>query len=85
MPTAISLACFNPPDRFGRKLRYGVALAHSAARNFFKLWGNALFSFLLQKQAQKHGEEPAHSCTTFAINILDLAVETKVSGRRLAI
>src|SRR5260370_3161601 len=26
MRTAIRLACFNPPDRFGRELRYGVGI-----------------------------------------------------------
>ena len=37
MPTAIRLACFNPPDRFGRKLRYGVGIRALTSADFRRI------------------------------------------------
>src|ERR1700746_389043 len=83
MPTAIPLACFNLPDRFGRKLKHRGGFRALGRTERFRAVRHALFSSSdqLQKRALQDGEGPAHSITTFSYFRGDPDVPAEMANR----
>jgi hypothetical protein len=83
MRTAIPLARFNLPDRFGRKLKHRVGFRALGRTELFRAVRNALFSSSaqLQRRALKDGEGPAHACTSFSYFRENLDVLAEMANR----